>query len=283
MLKYFGSKKSAEQLRSLVTKSLKSSPFHRNCLRRVSHILAANRDTLHLVEAMGCDNVTMMCDTAIPASYFADGPRNFEHSRGGVKLLWVGRMLTRKALPLALDALKQVRKDVTLTIAGDGMDPRIVCEVIAARKLQGRVFWKGQRLTFEELRSAYAEHDAMLFTSLRDSFGSQLLEALAMGLPVITLDLHGARDHVPAAASIKVPVGTPSETVRNLANGVEMYASYSSARKNEMSQHAWAFAKTLTWPARAEMIEKLYEEVVARRSPLKQVAYSPAVTTIAKG
>ena len=107
-------------------------------------------------------------------------------------------MLPRKALPLALDALKNVSSNVTLTIAGDGMDPEAVRSMIHQRNLENRVFWKGARLSLDELRAAYAEHDAMLFTSLRDSFGSQMLEAMAMGLPVIALDLHGARDFLPS-------------------------------------------------------------------------------------
>jgi glycosyltransferase involved in cell wall biosynthesis len=135
--------------------------------------------------------------------------------------------------------------------------------MIRGRDLQDRVFWKGGRLNYQELRAAYAGHDAMLFTSLRDSFGSQLLEAMAMGLPIITLDSHGAHDHVPANASIKVTVGNPEETVHRLATAIEDYASCPTYKKDAMSRHAWNFAKTLSWPGRAEQAEKLYEEVLS--------------------
>ena len=213
-----------EQMRSALTKALKWSPLHRHWLKQMSFVLAANQDTLHIVRALGCKNTSLMCDTAISADYFAHGPRSFEELSGAFKLLWVGRMLTRKALPLALDAVREVRQNVTLTIAGDGIDPSVVHQMIRDRNLQHRVFWKGSRLTGTELRTAYAEHDAMLFTSLRDSFGSQVLEAMAMGLPIITLDLHGAHDWVPNDASLKAEVGTPEETVRNFADAIEKYA-----------------------------------------------------------
>jgi len=279
MLKYFGSHKSKEHLRSLVTRGLKHSPFHRHWLTQMSFVLAANNDTLNLVRALGCNNTRLMCDTAISEDYLADGARTFEERNGPVRLLWVGRMLTRKALPLALDALKQVRADVTLTIAGDGIDPSAVHQMILARNLQNRVFWKGTRLSWQELRTAYAEHDAMIFTSLRDSFGSQLLEAMAMGLPIISLDLHGAHDHVPPTASIKVPVGNPEQTVQSLARAIEKYVSYPSPRKNEMSSHAWTFARTLGWRARAEFTEHLYHDVLSRCAPVK----SAAASTVADG
>src|SRR5262249_26287741 len=191
MLEYFGAKRSGEQVRSLATRALRFSPFHRYWVGKMSFVLAANNDTLSLVRTLGCTNSGLMCDTGIPADYFSDGPRKFEERSGPLRLLWVGRILTRKALPLALDALKHVREDVTLTIAGEATDgPDAIQQMIRERNLQSRVFWKGSRLSRGEVRTAYAEHDAMLFTSLRDSFGSQLLEAMAMGLPIITLDLH---------------------------------------------------------------------------------------------
>ncbi|MGO9403598.1 MAG: glycosyltransferase family 4 protein [Terriglobales bacterium] len=279
MLPYFGAEKSRERLRSSLTKALRLSPFHRQWLRRMSFVLAANRDTLNIVRALGCKNTSLMCDTAIAADHFAEGPRNFEprnfeERNQALRLLWVGRMLTRKALPLALDALQEVRKNVTLTIAGDGTDPQTVHQMIRERNLQDKVFWKGSRLTWTELRKAYAEHDAMLFTSLRDSFGSQVLEALAMGLPIITLDLHGARDWVPDGASLKVPVGDPAQTVRNLTGAIEKYALLSVPGRNEMSMYAWNFAKTHTWSARAEFCERLYQDVLSRAAALENASGS---------
>lgn len=273
MLSYFGAEKSKEQRRSSITKALRFSPLHRQWLRRMSFVLAANRDTLNIVQTLGCKNTSLMCDTAIATNYFAEGSRsaetrdsserNAEERNRPLRLLWVGRMLARKALPLALDALREVRNDVALTIAGDGMDPRTVHQMIQERNLQHRVFWKGSRMTVPELREAYAEHDALLFTSLRDSFGSQLLEAMAMGLPVITLDLHGAHDWLPNAASLKVPVGCPEETVRNLAGAIEEYASLSPLNRNHMSMQAWTWAKTHTWWARAEFCERLYQNILS--------------------
>jgi glycosyltransferase involved in cell wall biosynthesis len=189
-------------------------------------------------------------------------------------------MLTRKALPLALDAIREVRQNVTLTVAGDGLDPETVRQMIRDRNLEKRVFWKGSRLTFQELRMAYAEHDAMLFTSLRDAFGSQVLEAMAMGLPIITLDLHGAHDFVPESASLKVPVTTPDETVRSVANAINKYASLSLPKRNQMSTHAWEFATTLSWPARVELVERLYDEVLSKTTRSKNASASKVAVEV---
>jgi glycosyltransferase involved in cell wall biosynthesis len=280
MLPYFDSHKIKERWRSAVTRSLTVSPVHRQWLNRMDHILAANSDTLNLVRELGCKRATLMCDTAVPADYFSEGPREWTERSGSLRLLWVGRMLSRKALPLALDALKGLHQAVTLTIAGDGLDAETVHHMVGERDLRHRVFWKGSRLTFQELRTAYAEHDAMLFTSLRDSFGSQILEAMAMGLPIITLDLHGAHDFVPASASFKVSVGSPAETVRNLADAIKKYDSLSTSRRNQMSMQAWSFAKTLSWPARVEQVERLYEEVLSGATNRESAATSKVAVEV---
>jgi len=278
MLTYFGNDSLKERRRSFITRALRFSPFHRRWLRRMNFILAANSDTLNLVQSMGCQSAQLMCDTAMPLSYFAERPIGFEQREPPLKLLWVGRMLRRKALPLALDALKEARADATLTIAGDGMEPHHVRQAIAERNLQQRVFWKGSRLSWGELREAYAGHDAMLFTSLRDSFGSQVLEAMAMGLPVITLDLNGAHDFVPDGASLKVRVGGPEETVGGLARAIENYASISAHERAEMSKQAWEFARTLTWAARAEFAEDLYRQILSKRTHLENASASEVAT-----
>ncbi len=77
---------------------------------------------------------------------------------------------------------------------------------------------------------------------------------------------------MPHDGSLKVSVGTPKETVQNLARAIEEFSWLPATRKNQMSMHVWNFAKTLSWSARAELVEKLYQEVLAQTTPLKNAA-----------
>jgi glycosyltransferase involved in cell wall biosynthesis len=262
MLSYFGSSRGSEVRRTLLTKALRHSPFHRRWLGKMSTIYAANNDTFELVKRLGRSDVRLEFDVGFPKEYLGYEPRSFATRASPVRLLWVARMLPRKALPLALDALAQVRHDSTLTIVGDGLTEDKVRRMIAERGLRGRVHWSGKRLTSDEVRTAYLEHDALLFTSLRETSGAQLLEAMAVGLPVITLDLHGARNVVPADAGIRVPVTTPEEVVRKLAAAVDRFAAMSAKQKNAMSRAGWEFAQANTWTRRAANAQALYAELV---------------------
>ena len=85
MLSYFGAEKVKEQLRSSITKALRFSPFHRQWLRRMRFIFAANRDTLNIAQTLGCKNASLMCDTAMRTEYFAERSRNFENAKRASK------------------------------------------------------------------------------------------------------------------------------------------------------------------------------------------------------
>ncbi len=266
MLMHFGVAKRAEQIRTALTKALPYSPLHRIWLRKMSAILATNRDTLELIHSMGRVDAKLQFDAALPESFLASGPRLFCDQPKPLRLLWVGTMRPRKALPLTLDILANVRYPSTLTIIGSGIEGELLRQMIKDRGLSERVTWVGERLPWADVRAAYLEHDAMLFTSLRDSCSCQLLESMALGLPVITLDLHGARDLVPDTAGIKVPLSTPFKVVEDVAMAVDSYAKLPGSERTKMSSAGWEFARTMTWNVRAEEAEQLYKKVISGAS-----------------
>jgi glycosyltransferase involved in cell wall biosynthesis len=258
----FGEKQRSEQLRTAFTKFLPFSPLHRLWLRKMSVVLTTNTETFQLARALGKREVEPWFDAALPDSFFAEAPRIFSPTTEPLRLLWIGRMVPRKALPLALDVIAQVRRPVTLTIAGGGLPAEQVHRMITDRGLTGRVFWAERPLDRAEVRRAYIEHDALLFCSLRDSCPAQLVEAMGLGLPVITLDHHGARDLVPDGSGIKVPPTTPEGVARDMAAAVERYHDLSSEGRSAMSQQAWGFARTLNYADGAASFEMLYRRLL---------------------
>ncbi len=262
MLRHFGVAKRSERFRTILTKALPYSPFHRVWMGKMSAILATNRDTLELIHSMGRPDASLQFDAALPESFLAPSPRHFGDSPKPLRLLWVGTMHPRKALPLTLDILTRVSYPSTLTIIGNGIEAEVLRKMIEDRGLTERVIWAGKRLPWADVREAYLKHDAMLFTSLRDSCACQLLESMALGLPVITLDLHGARDLVPDAAGIKVSLSTPSKVIEDVASAVEGYANLPGTERTKMSVAGWEFAHKMTWNIRAEEAEELYGKVI---------------------
>lgn len=247
-------------------------PNVRQTMRHAAVVLAANRETADLARRLGARRVELFLDTGLPESFYgqqyAQRPPHPE-----LRLLWLARLYPRKALPLVLEALAQVRPDVRfhLTVIGDGPMGPLVPGWISQYGLQERVTWRGE-VPWQQIPAELRAHDAFLFGSLRDSFASQFLEAMACGLPIITLDHQGARDFIPASAAIKVPVTTPAATSAALARAVEQLAA-APLRRAAMGRAAYQFALTQTWPARvARFTALLYSLGLTPKAPAPALA-----------
>jgi glycosyltransferase involved in cell wall biosynthesis len=180
-------------------------------------------------------------------------------------------MQPRKALPLALEALAETKElTAKVLIAGDG-EMRAKWESYAKHlNLGDKVEFLGH-VPWNEMSQLYQNADAFIFTSLRDSFGSQVLEAMAHGLPILTLDHQGVGTFVPPDVGIKVAVASPRQTIAELANGIRRIASCPEERQR-MGEAAQAFARTQTWERRADRISNFYEELQMRPSASREKA-----------
>jgi len=258
--RYIDSLSSREILRSIRVATLPLSFSLRKAARSSALILATNHETGRLLARAGGRSVRLFLDSGIPSSFILNplvpAPRDRPFT-----LLWVGRMEPRKALPLALEALGQNQDlNAKLLIAGDG-EMRTQWEQCAQRlHLTSKVEFLGQ-VPWNEMPQLYGKADAFLFTSLRDSFGTQVLEAMGRGLPILTLDHQGVGTFVPREAGIKVPVTTPRETIAGLAEGIRLLALFPEKRL-KMGATARAYATTETWEKRAERMSNLYEKTV---------------------
>ncbi|WP_324674388.1 glycosyltransferase [Hymenobacter sp. GOD-10R] len=239
----------------------------RQNLQQASVVLTTNQETATLAKNLGAQRVELFLDSGLPEAFIPD---QFPERQPAaeLRLLWLGRLISRKALPVVLAALAQVdpRVRFRLTVVGDGPMMPLLPGLIQQYGLEGRVTCLGT-LPWSEVRHAYLTHDAFFFTSLRDSFAAQFLEAMATGLPIITLNHQGARDFIPAAAGLKVPVTTPEETIAALARAVEHFYDHPAARES-MGRAGYAFALTQTWPKRVNRLLQLAAEIVPAPAPI---------------
>jgi glycosyltransferase involved in cell wall biosynthesis len=98
-----------------------------------------------------------------------------------LRVLFVGSLGQRKGLSYLFAACRQVRSAVTLTVIGQKpfeSCPALERELAAVRWIAG--------CPHQQILAEMAAHDVFVFPSLFEGFGLVLLEALAMGLPIIT-------------------------------------------------------------------------------------------------
>lgn len=112
-------------------------------------------------------------------------------------LLFVGRLAFEKNIEFLLEMFRHVlseRADATLVLAGEGpAEPRL--RRMAERLgILPHVRFVGYQPRTGELQALYRAADAFVFASTTETQGLALIEALALGTPVIALAEMGTRD-----------------------------------------------------------------------------------------
>lgn len=229
----------------------------RKSIAQATKILAMNHETAEMAKALKGNDVDIFVDTVLSPNDLHYQEKQIE---GPFKLLWVGRLLYRKGLPLVLEALSQVESvPFSLTILGDGPAGKQLPDLIQSHNLSERVEWHGQ-VPFEQVKQAYRNHDALFFCTLRDSSATQFLEAMANALPIITLDIHGGKVIVPEQAGVKVKVNNPQQVVRDLADAVTtLYTD--RERYSTASQTSYEFAAQIANRNKVQIIEEQLKNI----------------------
>jgi glycosyltransferase involved in cell wall biosynthesis len=261
-LGYFGSAAPGEILRSIFATALAGTFGNsRQTARAASIVLATNRETLKLARRLGGRLVEFFPDTGIDPLLLNDAKQRDWHDPT-LRLVWVGRLFPHKALRIAFEALAQLSDETRVhpTVVGDGPERDRLIATATALGVSNWVDWLGQVPWRSAIDAMDAAH-ALVFTSLRDSSGAQLLEAMARGLPVNTLDHQGAADHVPDGAGIKIPVTTPRRLVHELASTIGN-VWLSRSKLAALSENAAKWAATQTWDMKAARMEAVYCRVV---------------------
>lgn len=238
-----------ERARNAVVWATPLNPLARSAVRGAV-VLATNDQTAQLALRMGAREVLPMADTGIDESLIR-APRS---RPGGRRLIWVGSARPRKGLNLAIQSLLSSNSETTLSVYGPSDDT--VGRLARKYGLQDRVHPAGW-VPWAEVQQAYGDHDAMLFTSLRDSLGGQLVEAAAAGLPIIGLNLHGLASVLPPTVAEKVPLSARAH--HDLAAAVE--TALSPVRYGAMSAAAVAFASEQTWSRRAAAVSQIFRRL----------------------
>ena len=252
-----------EAIRSFLFRKLeKFNLLSRQTVSQANLVLATNRDTYDLAWRLGANRVEFFSVIGLAQDYLHQQlPTRSTSSE--LRLLWIGSPIPTKGCPLALESLAKVSPLIPwkITIVGFSSFHPDLKLWIKKLGLENKVNCKG-RVPWSELKNEYLNSDVFLFTSLRNSLGAQLIEAMGCGLPIITLNHQGARDFVPDHAGIKVPVTNPLETSTALGQAVE-YMYNNLENRLEMGRIGYEFAKTQTWSCKALKMSEYYYELTS--------------------
>ncbi|MCE9544630.1 MAG: glycosyltransferase family 4 protein [Planctomycetia bacterium] len=182
-----------------------------------------------------------------------------------LRLLWCGVLETRKALPLLLRAMKQLPAGFPVTLRVVGSGPRQGRWQRLAERLgvADKVEWLGE-VPHEMALAQYEWADVFTFTSLRDTTGTVVLEALGAGLPLLYLDHQGVHDAVPPSCGVRIAVTHPRKVIDDLTAAI-IQLTHDPEQRQRMGRAATERARDYLWSHLGEEMFAVYQRVLETR------------------
>ena len=230
-------------------------------------VLAANSTNQRDLQSVFGRPVELLLETGIFGVQPPD-PQKFRRP-GPLRLLWSGEFTTRKALPLLIEALARFDGELDFELRVLGKGPREKQWKRLARQLglADRIHFVGH-LPLDQALALYSWAHLFVFTSLRDTSGNVVLEALSNGIPVICFDHQGVGDIVTPSCGVKIPVTDPYEAVPALMKAVQSMAQ-DRGMMLHLSSGACARAREYLWTKNGDRVNSIYWSLVGARQPRK--------------
>ncbi len=178
--------------------------------------------------------------------------------RDSVIFLHVGRLAAEKGVERILAAFALTRAQlpegsVHLVIAGAG--PR--ADALRAHNTTEDVTFLGNLDRQSVLPRLYASADAFLFSSLTETLGLVVLEAMASGLPVIATPAGGVADHLRDGVN---GIAYPPGDITAMAHAMVSLA-LDRERRVSLGAGARRSAEALNWEWELDRLDESYREI----------------------
>lgn len=192
-----------------------------------TRVILQNNDDLDLLESFSYDvrkNSTITNGSGVDLKRFQHVPPQDKDDHC-VNILFVGRFLREKGIFELMEAVKLMRArgvPFRLRMCGD-LDPgnrsSVSAEQLAAWKQADLIDWSGR---VDDVREELAKSDIVVLPSYREGTPRSLLEAMAVGRPLVTTDVPGCRNVVRDKVNgLLIPSRKPYELANALTKLVE--------------------------------------------------------------
>lgn len=184
-------------------------------------------------------------------------------------LLHVGRVAFEKNISFLLRVLKQVKEsipNVLFVIAGEGPAVQSLRHEAQTLSVSDNVFFVGNMDREAGLLDCYRAANVKVFASRTETQGLVLLEAMALGVPVVSTAIMGTKDVLQPGCGAEI---VEEDEEKFAAVVVRVLSDTALARK--LSAAGQEYVKSWTAPALAQRMANLYEQIVAQYKNKKRL------------
>jgi glycosyltransferase involved in cell wall biosynthesis len=180
-------------------------------------------------------------------------------------LLYVGRVALEKNIDFLLDMMPFVLEKIPnaiLVIAGEGPAERHIDHQINALGIRAAVKCVGYMRRDGALQDAYRAADVFVFASRTETQGLVLVEALALGTPVVALGVMGTLDVLNADGGCIIAPEDPRAFADEVTRLIQ-----DQARHQHLAECAVRYAMSWSAEQKAQQILIQYSALIRQNSP----------------
>ncbi|QID18560.1 glycosyltransferase family 4 protein [Nitrogeniibacter mangrovi] len=227
---------------------------------------SAMRDTL---AAYGVTRPMHVLPTGIPMNGFHGGDGAYFRERYDIDpdarmLLFVGRVAHEKNIGLLIDMVDRLRRaqpKAVLVVTGEGPALASLRAHSERLGLDAHVRFLGYLDRHHELHDCYRAADLFVFASRTETQGLVLLEAMALGTPVVAVAEMGTRDILGPQRGCRI---APAEA-DGFASTVDTLLRDDPLRR-QLAHDAHEYARTWSADVMAGRLAALYRDIVGEAS-----------------
>ena len=176
--------------------------FSRRQCNLVDAVVVPSGPMLDILRGYGIQSPMHIVPTGLDISEFRDSDGHYFRKQYGIDqdrpvMVYIGRLAYEKNVLFLFDVLKlikQNRPNILLILAGEGPATTQLMAASEAKGLKENTLFVGYQQRGSALNDCYAAGDIFIFASRTETQGLVLLEAMALGVPVLSTAVMGTRD-----------------------------------------------------------------------------------------
>jgi len=251
-----------EAIRTILTRTMiRVSISARMNFKKAELVLAPNESSLKLFRRFCNNRCVLLSEIGIHESTKIE--KGIKKQTNKIELLWSGLLIPGKNFGLLFESLKLMPKDIDweLIVAGEGRLLEYWQKKVDKTKIKHRLQFLG-KIPFQAMQDLYNDADIFIFPSLREASGSVILEAMAHGLPVIALELNGAKYIVEKNCGILVPVKNKTQMINDFRDAIIKLCENPELRYELGENARKRVEEYFLWEKRGEMMNDIYHKVL---------------------
>ena len=227
-------------------------------------LIVANKCTAQALPKGYRGKVCEVVESGVDLSIWkATKPHEFQRNQP-VRFVYSGRFVDWKGVQFLIEGFKQVAEQTNsvLELIGDGELRSMIEAQVAELNIQHRVNFHGW-MARENSAKIIRDCNVFVMPSLRECGGTALLEAMAMGLPIITTNWAGPANYVDSTCGILVEptsreafINGLAEAMIRLSESPELVQRMGEASTQRVTKHYF------DWESKTDRVIEIFKETL---------------------